>query len=99
MGRREISRNEQFLRFPQCFNRRLLQTRKNQGLFEKGLKFETAFGKDKKHCVKRRVLWFPSLSLFPTMFSKGFFLRAVKSRDCVGTGKDLNSFASGNISF
>ena len=32
---------------------------------------------------KRRKCWFPAFSLFPTMFSKGLFLRVVKSRDCV----------------
>ena len=27
--------------------------------------------------------WLPACSPFPTMFSKGFFLSVVKSRDCV----------------
>ena len=30
--------------------------------------------------------WFPAFSPFPTMFSKAFFLRVVKSQDCVGKG-------------
>ena len=38
VGKGEIARYEQFLLFPQCFQRLVLQTRKNQGLFGKGLK-------------------------------------------------------------
>ena len=37
-GKGEIARYEQFLLFPQCFQKLVLQTRKNQGLFGKGLK-------------------------------------------------------------
>ena len=37
VGKGEIARYEQFLLFPQCFQRLLLQTLKNQGLFGKGL--------------------------------------------------------------
>ena len=38
VGKGEIARYEQFLLFPQCFKKiLLLQTRKNQGLFGKGL--------------------------------------------------------------
>ena len=44
------------------------------------------FGKGRKHCGKRRNCWLPAFSPFPTMFSKGFFLRVVKSRDCVVMG-------------
>ena len=36
-GKGEIACYEQFLLFPQCFQRLILQTRKNQGLFGKGL--------------------------------------------------------------
>ena len=36
---------------------------------------------DRKHCGKSRKCWLPAFSPFPTMFSKGFFLRIVKSRD------------------
>ena len=32
---------------------------------------------------KRRKCWLPVFSQFPTMFSKAFFFRVVKSRDCV----------------
>ena len=38
VGKGEIARYEQFLLFPQCFQRLLLQTRKNLGLFGKGLR-------------------------------------------------------------
>ena len=32
---------------------------------------------------KRRKCWLPAFSTFPTMFSKAFFFRVVKSQDCV----------------
>ena len=37
VGKIEIACLEEFLLFPQCFQKTLLQTRKNQGLFGKGL--------------------------------------------------------------
>ena len=43
--------------------------------------FSLAFGR--KQCGKRRKCWLPAFSPFPTMFSKGFFFRVVKSRDRV----------------
>ena len=46
-------------------------------------KFEICFGKRRKHCGKRRKCWLPAFFPFPTMFSEGFHLRVVKSRDCV----------------
>ena len=46
-------------------------------------KTEICFRKNKKHCGKRRKCWLPAFSLFPTIFSKAFFSRGVKSRDCV----------------
>ena len=49
-------------------------------------KFEIWFGKDRKHCRKRRKCWLPAFSPFPTMFSNGFFFKVVKSRDCVVKG-------------
>ena len=53
-------------------------------LFGKRFKTETHFEMGKKRCGKRRKCCLPAFSLFPTMFSKGFFFRVVKSRDCVG---------------
>ena len=46
-------------------------------------KIEICFGKGRKHCGKRRKCWLPAFSPFPTMISKGFFLKVVKSWDCV----------------
>ena len=37
----------------------------------------------RKHCGKRRERWLPAFSPLPTMFSKGFPFKVVKSRDCV----------------
>ena len=37
-GKGEIAHYEPFLLFPQCFQKLVLQTDKNQGLFGKGLK-------------------------------------------------------------
>ena len=51
-------------------------------------KIEICFGKGRKHCWKRRKCWLPAFSPFPTMFSKGIFLRVVKSRN--KCGKKLN---------
>ena len=42
--------------------------------------------KSRKHCGKRRKCWLSTLSPFPTVFSKAFFFRVVKSRDCVVKG-------------
>ena len=49
-------------------------------------KFEYCFGKERKHCGKRRKCWSPTFSPFPELFSKAFFLRVVKSLDCVLKG-------------
>ena len=46
MGKGEIAHYKQFLIFPQCFQRLVHQTRKNQGLFGKGLKVTQMFGYD-----------------------------------------------------
>ena len=40
-------------------------------------------GKGRKHCGKRRKCCLSAFSSIPTMFSKGFSLRIVESRDCV----------------
>ena len=44
-------------------------------------------GKSRNHFWKRRKSWLPAFSPFHTMFSKGFFLKVVKSRDYVGKGQ------------
>ena len=46
-------------------------------------KIEICFRKGRKHCGKRRKCWLPAFSLFPTMFSKCFLFKVVKSRDGV----------------
>ena len=46
-------------------------------------KTKVLFVMGRKHCGKRRKCWSPAFSPFPAMFSKGFFCRVVKSRDCV----------------
>ena len=40
----------------------------------------------RKHCAKRRKCWLPAFSPFPTLFSKAFFERVVKTWDCVVKG-------------
>ena len=47
---------------------------------------EICVGKSTKDCGKRRKYWLPAFSPFPTMFSKAFFSRGVKSRDQVVKG-------------
>ena len=44
---------------------------------------EICIGKGGKHDRKRRKCWLLAFSPFPTMFSKGFFSRVLKSRNCV----------------
>ena len=46
-------------------------------------KLKFVLGKGKKHFEKRRKCWLPAFSPFPTMFSKVFSFRVIKSRDCV----------------
>ena len=46
-------------------------------------KIEIYFGKSRKHCGERRKCWLPAFSPFPTVFSKAFFSRGVKSQDRV----------------
>ena len=52
-----------------------------------GLKIEKCLGDGKKHFVKRKKCWLPAFSPFHTMFSKGFFLKFVKSWDCAVKGE------------
>ena len=49
-------------------------------------KHKFSLGWEEKHCGKRRKCWLPAFSPFPTMFSKGFFSRVVKSQDRVVEG-------------
>ena len=36
-----------------------------------------------KHCGKRRKCWLPAFSPFPTVFSRAFLQKVVKSHDCL----------------
>ena len=49
-------------------------------------KLEFVFGKGRKHCGERRKCWSPAFFPFPTMFSKDFLYRVIKSLDCVVKG-------------
>ena len=40
---------------------------------------EMLFEMCRKYCEKRRKCWLPAFSPFPTMFSKSFFFRVIKS--------------------
>ena len=53
---------------------------------------EICVGKSRKHCGKRRKCWLPAFSPFPTLFSKTFFSRGVKSLDCVVKSSYGNPF-------
>ena len=44
-------------------------------------KIQICYGRGRKPCGKRRKCWLPAFSLFPKMFSKGFFFRVIKSQD------------------
>ena len=103
MRKGEIARYEQFLLFPQCFQKAyfrgaskgvivwewvklpnhkiLVQFKRLQNNIDLCNRF--CFGNSRKHCGKRRKWWLPAFSPFPTMFSKGLFVRVIKSRDCV----------------
>ena len=48
VGKGEIARYEQFLLFLQCFQKPVLQTCKNKGLFGKGLKLDKRRENDMK---------------------------------------------------
>ena len=67
-------------------NDKILDPSKFKGIADNNLNvnenLKFALGKDRKHCGKRRKCCLPAFSPFPTMFSKGFFPRVVKSRDC-----------------
>ena len=43
---------------------------------------EILFGMGRKHCGKRRKCWSLAFSPLPIIFSKGSFVRVLKSQDC-----------------
>ena len=50
VGKGEIARYEQFLLFPLCFQKKVQQTRKNQGLFGKGLNLSQTISGFNENC-------------------------------------------------
>ena len=58
---------------------------------ESELEIDICMGKGRKYCGKRRKCWLPAFSPFPTpfptMFSKGLFLKVFKSQDCMVKSK------------
>ena len=46
-------------------------------------KFKNCSEKGRKDGGKRRTFLLPAFSPFPTIYSKGFFYRVIKSGDCV----------------
>ena len=97
MGKGENAGFQHFLLFPQCFLKLSLFDLLPTDLISDysqlkaiaDYKFnptpitEGYYGKSIKHCGKMRKCWFPTLSPFPWMFSKAFFLRVVKIWDYV----------------
>ena len=73
-GKRKIARNKQFLLFPQCFH--LKQVIEPPFVHEYFCNhifiLYPIVGKGEKW-------WFPALSPFLTLFSKGFFSRVIKT--------------------
>ena len=105
-GKGEIARYEQFLLFPQCFQKYLKQTRKNQGLFGKGLSgLKTHFcsykGKKSNPLLVTSNFFF-SHSVFKSilkqtrknqgLFGKG--LSGLKTHFCSYKGKKSNPLRS-----
>ena len=95
VGKGEIASFEQFLLYPQCFQKTCTADLYKPGLVWERVKSicrqqnkcdsktDTGFGRGRKHRGNRRKCRLPAFSPFPTMFSKGYFLEVVKSRDCV----------------
>ena len=69
-----------------CLNNKILDWSKLKWYSDETLNFcsnaECYPRKDRKYCWKKRKCWFPGFSHFTTMFSKGFFLRVLKTRVC-----------------
>ena len=82
VGKGEIARCEQFLLFPQSFQKACFPGA-SKGVIVWESKIEICFGKGRNHPGKRSKCWLPAFSPFPTMFLEGFKYRVVTSRDCV----------------
>ena len=84
VGKGEIARYKQFLLSNSVFKRFVLQTHKNQGLFEKGLKCPSndrlVLGwVENNVCGKQRICWFLH---FPQCFQNPPFLGSLKVGLC-----------------
>ena len=60
--------------------------------FQKWWKWQKGLKTDRKHCGKRRNCLLRAISHFPTVFSKDFYCRQVKTRACLGKGERANGF-------
>ena len=71
----------------QTTNFRLFQTeRVSRRQFQIWRKWKKVIQTGRKHCGKRRNCLLRAISPFPTVFSKGLFLRGIKRCHCVGMG-------------
>ena len=77
VGKGEIARYEQFLLFPQCFQK---------ACFPKASKGVIVCEWVNYHCGKRRNCSLRAISPFPTVFSKGLFPKGIKRCHCVRMG-------------
>ena len=75
----------------QMGNFRLFETeRLCRQQFQILMKWQKVQRKGRKHCGKRRNSLLRAISPFPTVFSKNFYCRHVKTRACLGKGLILS---------
>ena len=75
------------LSLSQTTNSRLFQTETPcRRQFQIQLKWLKVLQMGRKHCGKRRNCSLRAISPFPTVFSKDFYSRHVKTRACLGKG-------------
>ena len=80
MGKGEIAHYEQFLLFPQCFQKLSVDASKGLSIdWSKGLRIENSLGKG-EICSSRAIL------LFTKVFSKDLNGKYVNTRACLGEG-------------
>ena len=85
----QLSMDSSFLTHYQMTYFRFFQTEtvcRFQNNFKFDKKRQKVIQTGRKHCGKRRNCSLRSMSPFPTVFSKGLFLRGVKGCHCVGIG-------------
>ena len=75
------------LTLSQMINFRLFHTKRVcRRQFQVWWKWQNVFQTGRKHCGKRRNCSLWAISPFPTLFSKDFYCRHVKTRACLGKG-------------